>query len=393
MSIPTIPSIETIKNRIVSDVETAINQTVPGLPIAFNKVLASAIAGIAYLLYQAILWVYKQIFPSSADYDNLVLLGAIVGISPSAAVAAVILCDVPGTGSDVSQGTLFIGSNNVTYRVNTTTAISGGVASDVPMTALTAGEIGNLANGEELSIVTTDLNLTGIATVTDTETPGSDAESDESFSARVSLRYRTRYITGSPGAYAINGLETPNFIWVGPYSDEDLPGTVNVYGRVDNQTDGIPTAAQLNTLEEYLNYEPDSGKAYRRPINDIINTLEIALHQFDLDVYINNGSAELNASIQSALEDFIATLEPYIQGVSDTRKNVLTNTDIAGVADDVAVQSDAKVTTVVLTDVVTGLTETNYTLWGGEFLKFRITTANKGNFLIPVGLRIFCVNI
>ena len=70
MPLPDIPSIEVIKNRIVSDVAGKINQTVPELPLTFVKVLASAIAAFVFLLYQSILWVYKQIFPESADFFN-----------------------------------------------------------------------------------------------------------------------------------------------------------------------------------------------------------------------------------------------------------------------------------------------------------------------------------
>lgn len=374
MAIPTIPSIEEIKERIVSDIAGKINQKVPELPLSFVKVLASALAGMFFLLYQAILWVYKQIFPASADFENLVLLGQIVGITPVAAVSAIILCDIPGTGVQVLAGELFVGSNQVTYRVTTTTVITGGVASDVPLLALSSGDIGNLANGEILDIAQTNLDLTGTAEVVDTSTSGADAESIESYSARVSLRYRTRYITGSPGAYALNGLETPNFVWVGPYADELLPGKVNVYGKVDNQTDGIPTSAQLTELKNYITFDPETGKEYRRAISDTIETLAISRREFDIEIFINAGTPEINANVQEAIENHIDSLEPYIEGVSGSRKNVLTNTDTASEADAAAIPDGAKVTTVTITDVITGLTETNYTFYGGVFGKWRTIT-------------------
>lgn len=371
MSIPAIPSIEVIKNRIISDIEGKINQTVPILPLAFTKVLASAISGFIYLNYQATLWVYKQIFPDSSDYFNLVLLGAIVDIEPTEPVQAVLLCDIPGTGAQVNAGTLFIGTNNITYQVTTNTPIVTGVASDVPLLALTSGDIGNLAAGEILEIVSTDLNLAGTAEVVSTETTGADEESQESFSARVSLRYRTRFIAGTPGGYALYGLETPHFIWVGPYADTVLPGVVNVYGKVDNQTDGIPSTAQLEELESYLSFDPDTNMEIRRPISDIINTLPITAKEFDLDIYVHNSNTELNSQIEDAVNDYIATLEPYIIGVSGVRKDVLTNTDIAGVGDAIAGLEGAKVTQVVLIDVLTSIAETNYTFYGGETGKFR----------------------
>jgi len=374
MAIPEIPSIEEIKNRIITDIELKINQTVPALPLSFVKVLAAAIAGMFFLLYQAILWVYKQIFPASADFANLVLLGRIVGITSVAAVKAVLLCDIPGTGAQVPAGELFVGTNAVTYQVTTSTPIVSGVAEDVPLLALSAGDIGNLANGEILDIVKTNLDLDGTAEVVDTQTNGADAESDESFSARVSLRYRTRYITGSPGAYALNGLETPNFVWVGPYADELLPGKVNIYGKVDNQTDGIPTAPQLAELKDYVTFDPETGKEYRRPISDTIETLPISKREFDLEVFINAGTPEINSNVEDAVNNLIDSLEPFIEGVSDSRKNVLTNTDVASEADAAAKPDGAKVTQVTITDVITSLPESNYTFYGGEFGKWRNIT-------------------
>ena len=81
MAIPTIPTAAEIKARIKSDIENKINQTTPALPKAFNDVLAGALAGLILLLYQAILWTYRQIFPTTADITALELLGALVNIT------------------------------------------------------------------------------------------------------------------------------------------------------------------------------------------------------------------------------------------------------------------------------------------------------------------------
>ena len=79
MALPTIPTVSEIRARIITDIEGKIDQTTPALPKAFVKVLAGAIAGIVILLYNAILWVYRHIFPETADYAALVLLGKLVG--------------------------------------------------------------------------------------------------------------------------------------------------------------------------------------------------------------------------------------------------------------------------------------------------------------------------
>jgi|GEM_PF-2845823 len=371
MAIPSIPSIEVIKNRIVSDIESSIGQTVPFLPLAFLKIVASASAGTMFLLYQSIVWCYKQIFPESADYFNLVLLGKIVDITLVGAVAAEIECTITGSGAQVDAGETFIGTNEVIYRVTTNTAIVAGTALDVPLLALTSGDIGNLANGEVLDIQTNNLNPTGTATITDTTTSGADEESKESFSARISLRYRTRFIAGTPGGYALYGLETPNFTWVGPTAHPTLPSFVNVYGKVDNQTDGIPTTAQLVELKSYLSDDPETGKTIRRPVGDNIVTLPITIRQFDIEIFISNSNPALNAKIQTAIEAYIENLEPYIIGVSGDRNDVLTEAGATESGNAIAKTESALITQSTITDVTTGLNETNYSLLGGIFGKFR----------------------
>lgn len=369
MALPVIPSVQQIKDRIVSDVETKINQTIPALPLALVKVMAAALAATFFLSYQAIIWVYKQIFPSSADRASLILLGAVVGITEVAAVQAVLLCDVFGSGAQVDAGTLFLSNIDVTYRVTTTTAIVGGVAPNVPMIALTAGEIGNLTNGEVLDIVQPTVGLDGTATVTDTQTEGADIESDEFFAARVSLRYRIQYITGSTGAYAINGFEAPNFILILPYEDETEPGKVNVYGKVDNQPDGIPTAGQLTSLESYLEFDPDTGKSIRKPIGSEDTVLAIETRLFDIQVNINLSTAEINAAVEAAVIAQAATVAPFIEGLSDIRRNVYTQTDVAGAANSAAEGEGAQVISVDLTDVTIATVVDSYTVFGGTFIK------------------------
>jgi uncharacterized phage protein gp47/JayE len=192
MAMPTIPSATEIQARIVADVESAIGQTVPLLPKAVIRVLAKAIALIDVLLYRSIMWVYAQIFPDTADYAALILLGALVGISPTKPVASVVTASVPGvTGESVPTGTNFRSNSGLVYQVTTGGTISGGVAS-CTLTCLSAGDAGNIANGEVLTILSPDVNLTGTATITATVTDGDDAETLDHFRARVVARYKRR---------------------------------------------------------------------------------------------------------------------------------------------------------------------------------------------------------
>lgn len=373
MATPEIPSIQTIKNRIQSDIESKINQDIPALPLSFVKLLSFAMAGPIFLLYVALIWVYKQIFPQDADYENLIKHGELVDVPFGEATFAELTADIFGTGSTVPVGTIYRGSNQVAYKVTVATPIVSGVATDTQIKSLESGTAGNLANGEELVLQGTVAGLDGNGTVTGTTTSGANQQSRDSYRNDVESRYKTKFIYGSPAGYAISGGEAPSFIWVGPYADPDIEGNTIIYGRVDLSlaTDGVPTQDQLNELETFCRFDPDTGLEVRRPINDVIDPRPIFNREFDITISISSGTAEIKADIESAVFDHLQSLEPYIDGVSLSRNDTLTSTDVAVVSDDIAVASGAKVTLVNVLDVLTSSIEQQYVLFGGEFAILR----------------------
>lgn len=373
MAMPTIPSATEIQARIVADVESAIGQTVPLLPKAFIRVLAKAIALIDVAMYRAILWVYAQIFPDKADWQALVLLGKLVGIDPTLASAAIVTASIPGTtGESVLTGTNFRSDAGLVYQVTTGSTIVGGVAS-CTLTCLTAGDAGNLVNGEVLTILSPDVNLTGTATITATVTDGADAETEDHFRVRVSNRYKKRYTGGSPADYEGWGLEAPHFIWVAPYAG-DTPNAITVYGEVDNQTDGIPTSGQLTTLLNYLTYDPDTGLRTRRPIGDEITCLPITRKVFDFTISIKGANATTKASIETALSDYLSELEPYNEGVTLERNDAVTDTGASAAANDIAREAAASIIALFLYENSTGGVISSYTFYGGEKPKLGTVT-------------------
>lgn len=373
MAMPTIPTAVEIQNRIIADIESSLGQTVPLLPKAFIRVLAKAIALIDVAMYRAILWVYAQIFPDKADYAALVLLGKLVGIDPTPALAAIVVASIPGTtGESVLTGTNFRSNSGIVYQVTTGGTIIGGVAS-CTLTCLTKGDQGNIANGELLQILSPDINLTGTATITSTTTDGTDQETEDHFRVRVSNRYKKRYTGGSPADYEGWGLEAPRFVWVAPYAG-DTPNAITVYGQVDNDTDGIPTSGQLATLLHYLTYDPETGIRNRRPLGDEITCLPITRKVFDFTISIKGANANTKASIEQALDDYMAELEPYNEGVTLERNDAVTDTGASAAANDVAREATASIIALFLYEHSTGGVIPSYTFYGGEKPKLGTVT-------------------
>lgn len=369
MGIPQIPTGQEIKDRIVQDLNSKLNQTTPALPKAFNDVLAGAIAGIILLLYQSILWVYRQLFPETADLASLKLLGALVNVFQLPSVFAVLEADVPGTnGYTPPLGTLFRGSNGIVYKITTTSLIAGGISS-VTITAQESGEIGNLPNGTIIDIVSPDTNLIGTAEITATTTSGDDAETDDAYRARIISEYRKRRTGGSPADYESWGLETPNFNWISPLDDPDTAGEVIVYGKVDNQTDGIPTGNQLTELKEFLKVDPVSGLRTRHPIGPDVTTLPITRFEFNIEIFIQNGTPSIEADITIAVTDYVETQEPFNEAIHIVKKDTVSEGGIADVSNDIANPQSATVTAVILSQVTPSLVIQSYQLFGGEWGK------------------------
>ncbi len=368
MSIPTIPTLTEIKARIVADIENKINQNTPALPKAFNSILAGAIAGFILLLYQAILWTYRQIFPSTADEVSIRLLGALVNINELPAVFAVLQADVTGTTGYTIVDDLFRSSTNVVYKVTTGAVIAGGTAS-VVLTAQESGEIGNLPNATILDIVSPNANLDGTATITATNTSGDDAESLDSYRTRVISEYSKRRTGGAPADYEAWGLEAPNFDWISPLDDPDTAGEVIVYGRVDNQTDGIPTGNQLTELETFLNVDPVTGLRTRHPIGPPTTELPITRFLFDIEIFIQNTTPAIEASITTAVTIYVETQEPFNEAIRTLKKDTISQGGIADIGNDIANPEGATVTAVILEQTAPPLVIQSYQLFGGEFGK------------------------
>lgn len=376
MPIPTIPTAATIQARIISDVEAKIGDSVPVLPKALIKVIAGALSGMFVLLYLAITWVYKQIFAQSAEYASLRLMGALFGITPTPATAATLLATITGSGSSVATGTTFSGPNGVIYKVTTTTTITAGTAANVPLLAMTAGEIGNLTTGAVLNITRTDLGLDGTATITSTSAAGVDGESKENFRKRVIARFRQRLTGGSPFDYWQWGMECPNFTWIGPYNDETIPNKIHVYGMVSDQTDGIPTAGELTSLASYLQYDPDTAKADRAPMGTVIECHAITRHLFDIAITIQDADSACQEAVEDAVTAYIESFEPYIYGVSDTKNDTMSVANVSDVAQDEAELYGATIISVAIEDHTTGaaLPSNMYTFQGGTFGKVNSLT-------------------
>jgi uncharacterized phage protein gp47/JayE len=253
----TIPTITQIRDQIIADIEAKIGQTVPTLPRAFFRVLATALAGVVALLYRFGAWVYDQIFPSTADAEALTRTGEQYGIIRGAAVAWAGTATATGASDTVIPvGTLWQ-ADGVVYRQSAAAAIVAGSAT-ISLEALTTGDATNLANASLVSLVTPLAGVDTDATVASTATTGEDAEALETYRARITQRLQQRPQGGATPDYVGWALEVAGIVRAFAFRTD--AGEVTVYPLVALTGARIPDAAKLAEVEAYL--QPTS----RRPL-------------------------------------------------------------------------------------------------------------------------------
>lgn len=311
MPLPTLPTTEEIRDRIVSDIESQINQTVPLMPRAFIRVWATATAFVFTLLYKFGQWTYKQIFTQTQDIESLLLKGDQFNIPRVVAQAATVTIDLIGdTGTIVPINTEFRGnSNNLLYRTIETIEITAGTG-QVNVTCLTAGEISNLLVTDTLTINSPIAGLDNQATVSAIVTEGEDQETLEAYRARISEREKRPPQGGALVDYKFWAKEVPGVTRAFAWGKREVPaltaGYIRVYPLTDGEVDRIPTAAKLTEVQEYID---DPGRA---PLQvPIIEVLAMTERLFTITVSsIEPDTAEVRNTFETNVTDFLFTREP-----------------------------------------------------------------------------------
>ena len=312
MPLPTLPTSETIRDRILADIESKIAQNTPSLFKAFNRVIAAALALVFTLLYKLGQWTYKQIFTATQSDESLELKGAQYEIPRKSSQAAVLTFDFTGTnGTIIAVGKKFRGDlNGLVYQTLSAFEIIAGVAS-ADAKCLTAGTAGNLLNGDTATVLEPEAGLVNQATVSATVTEGEEQEPLEEYRARISEREKRAPQGGALVDYIawlkeVEGV-TRGFVW----GKREVPGLtaghILVYPITDGDVGGrIPSGAKLTEVHDYID---DPTRAPTQV--PIITVLAMTEREFIIDVSaLSPDTAEVRAAFTTNLTDFLLSREP-----------------------------------------------------------------------------------
>lgn len=367
----TAPTTAEINQNIIAQLEANLNQSIPLLPKAFNRVISKALAAVFTILYKYAGFNALQQFVRYASYSEttingvtlvpLIEWGRLIGVGdPIAATYAEFDVNLPvtlATGtSSIPEGTLFrADENGATYAATATVLVdSADSVTEVRVRATTQpGAAGNVSAGSSVvlaqPITGVDPNGTrGVEWVT-----AQDQEAEDDYRRRVDLRFRQRPQGGALIDYRAWGEDAGDVVCY-PYKSNIIEGQVETYVRSLSDPNGVPTTAQLSAVLNFqISSEGEGGVNDRKPVN-ASNTVTAALSQAYVvtvdGLTSTTNETEAIASIISAVEQQFADFEPYIFGLdTGPRTDNVTYFGVVGVVQAVVAEYSGTFTSLTLT--------------------------------------------
>lgn len=389
----TPPTVTQISDNIIAQLESTLNQAIPGLPRAFYRVSSKAIAAVYVILYKYGGFIALQQFVTFASdkevtINGKVLIplnewGVLVGVGlPVAATRAELTTTiiVEQAGDTILAGALLYSTaNGYTYRLLTSVVLTGGsvvgtvrAVNDQTDTG-GRGALGNLENGDLLQFAQPQPGAATNTIVLAQVVTAANAEATDDYRRRVSTRFSARPQGGAASDYRIWSEEVPGIVRAYPYTGV-LPGTVDVFVEATPESsgspDGIPTPAQLVEVTNSINKD-QNGLATRRNINALPNVQAITRTAFVTTVTGIAGVSDLatvEGDVRAALIEYFLNAEPFIDGLDlPPRLDRITTTTATSVAEDIITAANGTFTDLEIT--LLAVPTATYTLTTGEKAK------------------------
>jgi uncharacterized phage protein gp47/JayE len=358
---PTVPTTQEIKDNIISNIEQNINQETPLLLKAFNRVIATALAGMISLMYKFGTWILKQAFTTTRDLENLLVEGNELNIPIKKANATQLTITIIGN----EGATLLAGVNyynpitSYVYSLMSDVTIPTGQTSVIgTIESLTVGTQVNIPVGTILSLVTPDDNFDNNVTVLTVEILGVDSEETEDYRNRILQAKKNIPQGGAISDYVKWSLEvleiTRAFVF------RTSPGIIFIYALTDNLTSRIPTAEKILELQDYLRDES------RKPLNDDVYVGEFQEINFDITITgLYPNTVDVKNLITENITSFLLDREPKQYNSQTIIKNIISKANLVSIA----TNSGAIIFDLTFEITGTGISLESYTLANNEVCK------------------------
>lgn len=293
------PTLTEIDARVRADIEA----TMTDVPIVRRgsvlAALARGLAGASHALHGHVGWVFRQIFPDTADPAQLERQAGFYGLGRAEPAPATGAAAITGTaGAILPAGALLGSEDGLEFRVTAAATIGGGGAAEAPVEAAADGAAGNLSAGARLVLLAPVAGIEGEAEVAAPGLAGgADAESDARLLDRLLLRLRRPPHGGAAHDYVQWALEVPGVTRVWPVSES--VGAVTVRFAVDGAPHGpAPNSGEIAAVQAYIDA--------RRPVTAEVTALAPVLLPVDVTLSVTPDTTAVRAAVVAGLEALFA---------------------------------------------------------------------------------------
>ncbi len=247
------PTLEQLQERIAADFSGRLLGGGPLLSRSVLRVCSLVWSGACHLMHGFLAWMFRQVFPDTAESEYLLRWAAIWGVSRKPGSQASGTAVASGTaGVVIPEGTRYRDSRGLWYVVTAEVVVADEGTATLTLEAEMAGADANLEPGAEVHLVSPIAGLE-MAAVSLGLSGGSDAEDDESLRSRLLEKLRNPPHGGNADDYVQWTLEVPGVtrawclpLWLGI-------GTVGVTFVCDDDPEGpIPSASKVAEIQAYL---------------------------------------------------------------------------------------------------------------------------------------------
>ena len=303
----------------------------PLLEKSFIKSIGYSIGGVAATIWQMSVWVLKQIFPQTCDFDALLLWGGLIGVNYNYGQSTNLTIKLNNvTASYLVSGTVYkdLDTGLIYKTVSQVNAENGQIIATAQCT--TSGEIGNIPVGTVLNIANPLDGIPSTAEVVEIKIEGTADEEIEVYRKRVLYGFRNKTESGSPIDYYNWALEVPGIVDAFPYLLNE--GVITLFlvanGSGKNRTpSGEVTPNPFPEWEEG-NFKEFDGSGQFLQVAQSIEGSEIGVHNrrpamatvelkapnytaFDVEI---NGLTDIsyNEAIKNAIVNVLDGKKPHI---------------------------------------------------------------------------------
>jgi len=309
----TRPSLQTIIDRIISDLNNRVDNSQTFLRRSVFKILANVLGGALHLVYEYINFVKDQLFITYADVEHLERHGTEYGIYRNAGVKATGTTVVNGTaGITITAGTELEDSSGLKYKTTADSTITAGGTANLTLIASEVGEDYDQDASTVLSFITALAGVNLDTTVdSDGITGGEDEETDEEYRARVLLRKRYPPHGGIANDYENWALEYAGVTRAWAIPEYQGIGTIGLIFVFDDNDPIFPNETTRDLVRDYIieHSDPVLGKDVGIPVTaepGFFTPGATAL-TVDFDIQLSPNNSTVQAAVDANLADLILT--------------------------------------------------------------------------------------